>query len=152
MPEEGPIPDELPAFASWCREHGIGSVILGTPDTHGIMRGRKVPLEEFVHAHERGGGIAVSDVMFVLTHAEETEGGEELVRPPKGAAYPRYFPRQEQGFPDVVIRGDLSTAHALPWRSSAAGVIGDATTRSGDAVPIAPREVLRRVVDRVHRL
>jgi hypothetical protein len=55
----------------------------------------------------------VRDVL-VLTHSEDTDEGQELVEPPGGEAYPLYFPPNEQGFPDIFVRPDLSTARRLP--------------------------------------
>ncbi len=49
---------------------------------------------------------------------------------------------------DVVLTPDLSTATAVPWVSDVTmQVICDMQTRDGDLLTIAPRNVLRRVLD-----
>lgn len=49
---------------------------------------------------------------------------------------------------DVVLRPDMSTASAVPWADDATlQVICDLETREGDPLPIAPRNVLKRVLD-----
>ncbi len=78
-------------FARWCESEGIDTVVAGAGDVHGIWRGKRLPLADFMG----------SDVVLVLTHSEDTDEGQELVEPPGGAAYPLYFPRKEQGFPQL---------------------------------------------------
>lgn len=50
--------------------------------------------------------------------------------------------------PDMILKPDISTATAAPWATDGTlQVIHDAFDQSGDPVPFAPRNVLRRVVD-----
>ncbi len=143
---EGPVMADADEFARWCREGGVDTVVCGGADTHGIWRGKRLPLEDFLKSI--GTGIAFSDVLFVLTHAEDVDEGQELVEPPGGAEFAHYFPRKELGFPDIFVVPDLSTARLFPWHEATVGVLGDYQTPSGEEVPIAPRSVLRRLVER----
>ena len=68
------IPNSPEEFARWCREAEIGTVAVGGPDVHGIWRGKRLPLGEFLDTLERG--VAISDVIFVLGHREESDEGE----------------------------------------------------------------------------
>ncbi len=55
----------------------------------------------------------------------------------------------EEGFtePDMVLTPDLSTATAAPWAADGTlQVIHDAFDQKGNAIPYAPRNVLKRVV------
>ena len=55
-----------------------------------------------------------------------------------------------EGFtePDMVLSPDMTTATAAPWTADwTLQVIHDAFTKTGEPVPFAPRNVLKRVVD-----
>jgi glutamine synthetase len=108
-----------------------------------------MPLQDFLARREEG--IPISDVFLVITHSEDTDEGQEVVEPPGGAAYPLYFPRKEQGFPDVFAVPELSTARRLPWHDGTVGVVGSFHLASGEEVPIDSRMVLRRLVERARR-
>jgi len=140
------IPADPAEFARWCEAEGIHTVVAGAGDTHGIWRGKRLPLAEFLA--RVGHGIPFSDVVLVLTHSEDTDEGQEMVEPPGGAAYPLYFPRKEQGFPDILVRPDLGTARRLPWHPGTVGVLGDFHLPDGDGVPLDPRIALRRLIAR----
>jgi len=140
------IPASRDEFARWCESEGIHTVVAGASDTHGIWRGKRLPLAEFLAKIDRG--IPFSDVVLVLTHSEDTDEGQELVEPPGGEAYPLYFPRKEQGFPDIFVRPDLGTVRRLPWHPGTVGVLGDFHLPGGDVVPLDPRTVLRRLIER----
>ncbi len=140
------IPVDRNGFARWCEAEAVHTIVTGASDTHGIWRGKRLPLEEFLARLDRG--IPFSDVALVITHSEETDEGQELVEPPGGDAYPLYFPRKERGFPDIFAMPDLATARRLSWHEGTVGVIGDFHLPSGQEVPIDPRVVLRRLVER----
>jgi glutamine synthetase len=140
------IPAGRGDFARWGEAEGIHTVVAGASDTHGIWRGKRLPLADFLDKLDHG--IPFSDVVLVLTHSEDTDEGQELVEPAGGAAYPLYFPRKEQGFPDIFVRPDLGTARRLPWHPGTVGVLGDFRLPGGADVPIDPRIVLRRLIER----
>ncbi len=140
------IPSSRDDFARWCESEGIDTVISGAGDTHGIWRGKRLPVAEFLAKIDHG--IPFSDVVLVLTHSEDTDEGQELVEPPGGQAYPLYFPRKEEGFPDIFARPDLTTARRLPWHPGTVGVLGEFHRAGGEPVPLDPRTVLRRLIER----
>jgi glutamine synthetase len=141
-----PIPASSDDFARWCESEGIHTVVAGASDTHGIWRGKRLGVPDFLA--RTGPGVPFSDVILVLTHSEDTDEGQELVEPPGGGAYPLYFPRKEQGFPDIFVRPDLATARLLPWHPGTVGVLGDFHLPGGAAVPLDPRTLLRRLTER----
>lgn len=143
MPE---IPGSRDGFARWCEAEGIHTVVAGAADTHGIWRGKRLPLADFLARIERG--VPFSDVVLVITHSEDTDEGQELVEPPGGETYPLYFPRKEQGFPDIFALPDLAAARRLPWHQGTVGVLGDFHLPDGQPVPLDPRIVLRRLIER----
>ncbi len=119
---------------------GISTVVLGGCDTHGVMRGKRIPIDgvEAVLAH----GLAICDVFWVI-HVDESD---LVVRP---AEHTGYFPTEAQGYPDIHAVPDLDSVRTVPWHPDTALFVCDWELPEGrGAVPISPRGVLRRVVER----
>jgi glutamine synthetase len=125
------------------RERGVSTVILGGADTHGIMRGKRVPLRQLQHllAH----GMPMCDVFWV-TNVDESD----LVARP--ADHAGYFPTERNGYPDILAIPDLSTARQVPWHEDTALMLCDFHGPDRLPIPISPRTVLRRVIDRARRM
>jgi glutamine synthetase len=119
------------------RRRGVETVILAGADTHGIMRGKRVPIAELDRAAEHG--IALSEVVWALPMDEL-----EPVHPPAG--HDGWFPRD--GYPDMLAMPDLETARLVPWHHRTALLLCDFVDRDGRAIPLSPRAVLRSVIDR----
>jgi glutamine synthetase len=122
---------------------GIETVVLAGADTHGIMRGKRVPIAQLARllAH----GVALCDVFWVL-HIDESD----LVARPDG--HDGWFPTERNGYPDILGRPDPSTLRIVPWHHRTALMLVDWHQQDGGPVPIAPREVLRRVVERARSM
>ncbi|HKE81538.1 MAG TPA: glutamine synthetase family protein [Solirubrobacteraceae bacterium] len=123
------------------RRRGIETVILAGADTHGIMRGKRVPIAELDRAAEDG--VALCEVIWALPVDEV----EPVRRPPGHAGW---FPRD--GYPDMLAVPDLDTARVVPWHDRTALVLCDFTAQDGSAVPVAPRAVLRSVLERARAM
>jgi glutamine synthetase len=123
------------------RRRGVETVILAGADTHGIMRGKRVPIAELDRAAERG--IALCDVIWALPVDEV-----EPVQPPPG--HDGWFPRA--GYPDMLAMPDLETARIVPWHHRTALLLCDFLDRDGRPIPLSPRAVLRSVVDRARSM
>jgi glutamine synthetase len=123
------------------RRRGVETVILAGADTHGIMRGKRVPIAELDRAAQDG--VALCEVIWALPVDEV----EPVQRPPGHAGW---FPRD--GYPDMVAVPDLDTARVVPWHDATALVLCDFVDRDGAAVPLSPRAVLRAVVERARAM
>jgi glutamine synthetase len=121
------------------REQGVETVVLAGADTHGIMRGKRLPLDGLERALHHG--VALCDVLWVL-HVDESD----LVVRPEGHA--GWFPTERNGYPDILAVPDVGTLRVVPWHHRTALVLCDWRTLGGEPVPVAPRHVLRRVVER----
>ena len=55
----------------------------------------------------------------------------------------------ERGYGDFVLRPDLSTLRHVPWHDGTVMVLADIEWVTGGAVPMSPRQVLRRQLDRL---
>jgi glutamine synthetase len=125
------------------RERGIDTVILAGADTHGIMRGKRVPLEQLARllAH----GMPLCDVFWVM-HVDESD----LVTRPVG--HVGYFPTERNGYPDILAVPDPATVRVVPWHERTALMLCDWRQQDGRPVPISPREVLSAVVERARAM
>lgn len=135
---------EASALLEQWRADGVRTVIVGGADTHGVMRGKRIPIDQMsnVLAH----GMPLCDVFWVM-HIDESD----LV--PRPDDHVGYFPTEKLGYPDIVAIPDLATARMVPWHESTALLLGDWHLPHGAGpVPIAPRDVLSRVVQRAREL
>ena len=85
------------------RRRGVETVILAGADTHGIMRGKRLPIAELDVRHERG--IALCDVIWALPVDEV-----EPVQPPRGTTAGSRAPAIR-----TARVPDLETARIVPW-------------------------------------
>jgi glutamine synthetase len=133
--------DAVPALAHELRQRGVETVILAGADTHGIMRGKRVPIAELPRAAERG--VALCDVIWALPVDEL-----EPAQPPRGHA--GYFPRA--GYADMLAIPDLETARIVPWHDHTALLLCDFVDHDGSAIPLSPRAVVSSVVERIRSM
>lgn len=124
--------------------HGVRTVIVGGCDTYGVMRGKRVPVEQLARVLRHG--MALCDVFWVM-HIDESA----LVERPSG--HIGYFPTEERGYPDIVVKPDLGTLRLVPWHEDTALLLGDwHLPHGGGPVPIAPRTILSRVLDQTRQM
>lgn len=117
----------------------ITTVVLGGCDTHGVMRGKRVPIRQLPEILEHG--MPLCDVFWVL-HIDESD----LVPRPEG--HSGYFPTERQGYPDILAKPDPASLRIVPWHTGTALFICDWHLPDNQGtVPISPRSVLRQVVD-----
>ena len=116
---------------------GISTVVLGGCDTHGVMRGKRIPVGQLAEVLEHG--LPICDVFWVM-HVDESD----LVPRPDG--YTGYFPTETTGYPDIHAVPDPATLRIVPWHPNTALFLCDweLPGHRGE-VPIAPRALLRRV-------
>ena len=125
----GATPDTL---KEWLKEHRIEEVDCAVPDIAGVARGKTMPAEKFVKL----GAVHLPISIFHQTITGDYVGFED------GAQQMLYAES------DLMMVPDLDTIRPAPWASSpTAQVIHDAMWQSGEMVEIAPRNVLRRVVN-----
>ncbi|MUL82539.1 glutamine synthetase [Mycobacterium sp. CBMA247] len=126
------------------RDRQISTVILGGCDTHGVMRGKRIPVAQLAEFLDHG--LPICDVFWVL-HVDESD----LVTRPPG--HSGYFPTERQGYPDIHAKPDLSTLHIVPWHADTALLLCDWYLPDNvTIVPISPRGVLREVLSRAEAM
>lgn len=117
---------------AWFSEHKIDEVECLVPDMAGVARGKILPATKFI----KGGktrGLRLPEEIFILTvtgrYVEEPETTD-----PASA--------------DTILAPDLATVKRVPWyEEPTAEVICDAEYPDGSPVDIAPRYVLKRVLE-----
>lgn len=127
----------------WLEEHAVRTVVVAGVDTSGVLRGKRLSVEQFRGTIEHG--MPLCDVFWVLLPDEET-----LVLRPEG--HRGYFPNKAQGYPDVAAAPDLSTLRIVPWHEATAMTLATFCDRDGNELPVDPRALLRRVVERAQAL
>ncbi len=114
-------------------EHSVDTVKIGGPDYDGVYRGKRLPVDVFLDGIEHG--YAQGDVLFGWDIAEDLVPGLR-------------FTNWDTGYADLRMLPDLATFRPVPWEPGVAAVICDFLTEDGAPVEVAPRTVLRRVLDR----
>lgn len=110
----------------WLRDHNIDEVEGIVPDMAGVARGKFVPAEKFFSSQ----GMRLPESVFTQTVTGE------------------YIEFNSDLDWDMELSPDLNTFRIVPWASEpTACVIQDCFDRDGKPVEIAPRTVLKKVLD-----
>lgn len=135
---------EALALLARVEAEGVRTIVIGGSDTHGVMRGKRLPVSQLRTVLEHG--MALCDVFWVM-HVDESD----LVQRPEG--HVGYFPTEKLGYPDITAVPDISTARLVPWHEGSLLLLADwHLPHGGGPVPIAPRNVLKAVVERAHAM
>jgi glutamine synthetase len=107
------------------KDHGISEVEAIIPDMAGVARGKEKYIEEE--------GMRLPESIFLQTVTGEYPDDESAISPSEI---------------DIVLKADPATIRVVPWAAEpTAQVIHDCFYGDGRPVPMAPRYVLRRVLD-----
>lgn len=114
----------------WLKERNITEVECLVPDLTGNARGKIIPAAKFSHDY----GTRLPEGIFATTvTGDYPDEYDELVAPSDS---------------DMYLRPDPDTVRMVPWASDpTAQIIHDCYTRDGRPHDLAPRNVLRRVLD-----
>jgi glutamine synthetase len=120
-------------IAAWIKDRGIAEVECIIPDMNGIQRGKVLPAAKFLKSiHDRT--LRIPGSVFTVTVT---------------GAYPEDIDHVVPVIdPDVVLVPDAATLREAPGFSTpTAYVIADAFTTAGAPVAVAPRHILKKVLD-----
>ena len=122
--------DDLPeAFKAYRAGREVDEVECIVPDLADMSRGKAMPLHKFDPGHETHLPISI---FYQTITGRDVE--MDIVN------------QWAEG--DVVLKADMSTAKAVPWAKEATlQVIHDLFTRDGAPISIAPRNVLKHVLE-----
>jgi|SRR5579871_1340291 len=118
-------------------QHEIKRIKLGAYDVDGTLRGKYISRDKFDSAAQSGLGFC--DVIFGWDIADVLYDNVQ-------------FTGWHTGYPDAHCRVALDTFRLIPWEPGTAFFLLDFVTRDGQALSIAPRQVLQRIVARAQEL
>ncbi len=111
------------------KEHGISEVEAVLPDMAGIARGKVMPAMKFAEDE----GMRMPESIFLQTVTGEYPEDDRAISPSEI---------------DIVLKADPATTRVVPWAPEpTAQVIHDAFYHDGRPVTMAPRYVLRHILD-----
>src|SRR5437870_9600532 len=115
----------------------VDTVIIAITDLQGRLMGKRLTGPYFLdHVDE---GLHACDYLLAMDIDNEPLPGFN-------------FTNWATGYGDMHGRPDLSTIRRLPWLEKTALILCDVETMEGKPVEVAPRQALRRQVDRVRKL
>ncbi|MDR3493396.1 MAG: glutamine synthetase family protein [Ancalomicrobiaceae bacterium] len=119
------------AAAEWLAGRGLEDIECLVPDMAGVARGKMMPVEKFVASTS----MSIPGSIFLQTiTGEYPEDEETFVADP--------------GDGDIVLVPDFATLAVVPWaKDPTAQVIHDAYHQDGRPVDLAPRQVLKRIIE-----
>lgn len=118
-------------LASWITRNGIAEVECIVPDMNGIIRGKVVPAPKFLDT-VRNRSLRIPSSLFIVTVTGDYPEDAHIASPTD---------------PDMTLIADLTTIRVAPgYRTPTAYVITDAVSRTGEAIAIAPRQILKTVL------
>ena len=116
----------------------IDTVVVAFPDLQGRLMGKRVT-GRFFRSHVLDHGIDACSYLLAV---------DVDMTPLPGYRFASW----ETGYGDVLCRPDLQTLRVLPWLDKTALVLCDLFDEStGDAIEVAPRQILRRQIARAQR-
>ncbi len=119
----------MTGIKQWFEKHGITEVEALVPDMAGVARGKIMPAKKYTEEE----GMRLPEGLFV-----QTVTGEYIVDP--AIMNPAEI--------DMVLLPDAGTIRKVPWAAEpTAQIIHDCFYGNGIPVDIAPRHVLRRVLE-----
>ncbi len=110
-------------------KEGIKYIQIEVPDMDGGLRGKFVTLDKGLSP----AGSAFCTILFGLTMADDVFESEHS--------------SFDNGFPDMFAIPDPDTLITLPGTDATASIICDACYPQGGYYPLAPRSILRKVID-----
>jgi len=111
------------------KEHGISEVEAVVPDMAGIARGKVMPAPKFAEDE----GMRMPESIFLQTVTGEYPDDDRAISPSEI---------------DIVLKADPKTLRVVPWAAEpTAQVIHDSFYGDGRPVTMAPRYVLRHILD-----
>jgi glutamine synthetase len=124
----------MSTMEQWLREHEITEVECLVADLNGIGRGKILPAAKFIRSMVED-GLRLPEYVFIQTvtgdYADEDQ--REVGDP---------------GLRDMRLRPDPGSLRLVPWyEEPTAQVISDCLRHDGTPVAMAPRQVLRRVLE-----
>ncbi len=113
----------------------VDTVLVAMTDMQGRLQGKRCAAEYFLNEVVTHATEACNYLLAVDVEMNPVDGFE--------------MSSWERGYGDFVLRPDLGTLRLVPWQEGTAMVLCDVEWVHGGPVPVSPRQVLRRQLDRL---
>ncbi|CAL9598998.1 glutamine synthetase family protein [Streptomyces pilosus] len=117
---------------------GIDTVVLAFPDMQGRLQGKRFAARFFLDEVLRHGTEGCNYLLAVDAEMNTVDGYA--------------MSSWETGYGDFAMFPDLDTLRRVPWNEGTALVVADLAWADGSPVVAAPRQILRRQLDRLAAL
>ncbi len=120
-------------FKSWIVEHRISEVECLVPDMNGVIRGKVFPAQKFLQSIDNGSLRLPSSIFSITVTGDYALTGTDA---------------HSMSDPDVELHPDPASLCVAPgFKTPTAFVFADAHYKGGGPFEIAPRRILRKVLD-----
>ncbi|MFE9451324.1 glutamine synthetase family protein [Streptomyces sp. NPDC006739] len=116
----------------------IDTVVLAFPDMQGRLQGKRFAARFFLDEVLRHGTEGCNYLLAVDTEMNTVDGYA--------------MSSWDRGYGDFAMHPDLSTLRRVPWNAGTAMLIADLAWNDGSPVVAAPRQILRRQLERLAEL
>ncbi|MCU1686421.1 MAG: hypothetical protein JWQ81_7160 [Amycolatopsis sp.] len=113
----------------------IDTVLVAITDMQGRLQGKRCAAEYFLNEVVPNATEACNYLLAVDVDMNTVDGYE--------------MSSWERGYGDFVLRPDFDTLRLVPWQEGTALVLADIEWVEGGAVPVSPRQILRKQLDRL---
>ncbi|MEW1638043.1 glutamine synthetase family protein [Streptomyces sp. NPDC093801] len=125
-------PEELRALVA---SGEIDTVVLAFPDMQGRLQGKRFAAQFFLDEVLDHGTEGCNYLLAVDTDMNTVDGYE--------------MSSWDRGYGDFAMHPDLATLRRIPWNPGSAFVLADLAWHDGTPVVAAPRQILRRQLERL---
>jgi glutamine synthetase len=126
--------DAIDRAKNYLKEHEISAVEIGFADINGSIIGKRLPAAFLLEHMTAGTGLCRAPLTWDIQH--------EYFTTSKFAGF-------EYGASDMTLKPDYSTLREIPWRKGVALVLSDLYVDTGELVQVAPRQILKNVLNRL---
>ncbi|WP_257670457.1 glutamine synthetase family protein [Parapedobacter tibetensis] len=117
--------------------HPASKVKLAACDIDGVLRGKYISAEKFNTVADKGLGFC--DVVFGWDSSDLAYDNAR-------------FTGWHTGYPDMQLQLDGNTFRKIPWENELPFLLGDFVDEEGNAAPVCPRQLLRKVIGKCHEM
>ncbi|MDR3238581.1 MAG: glutamine synthetase family protein [Clostridiales bacterium] len=128
---------DLEQVKEYIKEHEIDSVEIGFADINGAIIGKRLPARFLIKCLTAGTGVCRAPLTWDIQ--------SEYFSTSKFAGF-------EYGASDMILKPDYSTLREIPWRKGTAFVLADLEIDTGERIQVAPRQVLKNVLERLGKM
>lgn len=141
--EETPVADRTPPLPveelrALVASGEIDTVVLAFPDMQGRLQGKRFAARFFLDEVLAHGTEGCNYLLAVDTEMNTVDGYA--------------MSSWDRGYGDFAMHPDLSTLRRVPWNDGTAMLVADLAWDDGSPVVAAPRQILRRQLDRLAEL